>query len=59
LVRARIRKGWTQADLGKRVGMLQPNIARLEGGYYDRVSLPTLKKLATALGMEIEIKLIG
>jgi len=31
--------------------------ARLEGGNYDRVSLPTLKKVAHALGAEIEIKL--
>jgi len=35
--------------------MQQPNIARLEGGNYDRVSLLTLKKVARALGAEIEI----
>ena len=29
----------------------------LEGGNYDRVSLPTLKKIARALGAAIEIKL--
>jgi hypothetical protein len=37
--------------------MQQPNIARLDGENYDRVSLPTLKKVARALGAEIEIKL--
>jgi len=52
-----MKKGWTQAELARRVGMQQPNIARLEGGNYDRVSLPTLKKVARALGAEIEIKL--
>lgn len=57
LIRARVKKGWTQAELARRVGMQQPNIARLEGGNYDRVSLPTLKKVARALGTEIEIKL--
>ena len=57
LIRARLKKGWTQAELARRVGMQQPNIARLEGGNYDRVSLPTLKKVARALGADIEIKL--
>jgi len=57
LIRARLKKGWTQADLARRVGMQHPNIARLEGENYDRVSLPTLKKVARALGAEIEIKL--
>lgn len=57
LIKARMKKGWTQAELARRVGMQQPNIARLEGGNYDRVSLPTLKKVARALGAEIEIKL--
>ena len=52
-----MKKGWTQAKLARRVGMQQPNIARLEGGNYDRVSLPTLKKVARALGAEIKIKL--
>ena len=57
LIRARLKRGWTQAELARRVGMQQPNIARLEGGNYDRVSLPTLKKVARDLGAEIEIKL--
>lgn len=57
LIRARMKKSWTQAELARRVGMQQSNIARLEGGNYDRVSLPTLKKVARALGTEIEIKL--
>ena len=59
LIRARLKRGWTQAELARRVGMQQPNIARLEGGNYDRVSLPTLIKVAPALGADIEIKLSG
>jgi transcriptional regulator with XRE-family HTH domain len=57
LIRTRLKKGWTQAEIARRVGMQQPNIARLDGINYDRVSLPTLKKVARALGAEIEIKL--
>ena len=57
LITARLKKGWTQAELARRVGMQQPNIARLEGGSYDRVSLPTLKKIARALGARIQVRL--
>ena len=55
LIRAGLKKGWTQAKLARRVSMQQPSIARLEGGPYDRVSLPTLKKVARAPGAEIEL----
>jgi len=37
--------------------MQQPKIARLEGRNYNRVSLPTRKKVARTLGAEIAIKL--
>ncbi len=57
LITARLKKGWSQAELARRVGMQQPNIARLEGGNYDRVSLPTLKKIARALGAKIQVRL--
>jgi len=48
---------FTLAELARRVGMQQPNIARLEGENCDRVSLPTPKKVTRALGAEIEIQL--
>ncbi|MDP2601264.1 MAG: helix-turn-helix transcriptional regulator [Deltaproteobacteria bacterium] len=48
---------FTLAARARRLGMQQPNIARLEGGNYDRVSLPTRKRVARALGVEIEIQL--
>jgi transcriptional regulator with XRE-family HTH domain len=57
LIRTRLKKGWAQAELARRVGMQQPNSARLDGINYDRVSLPTLKNVTRALGAEIEIKL--
>jgi transcriptional regulator with XRE-family HTH domain len=59
LIAARLKKGWTQAELARRVRMQQPNIARLEGGNYDRVSLPTLKKIARALGAKIQVRLFA
>jgi transcriptional regulator with XRE-family HTH domain len=54
-IRTRLKKGWTQAELARRVGMQRSNIARLEGGHYYRVSLPTRKKIARAPGAEIEL----
>ncbi len=48
---------FTLAERARRAGMQQPNSARLEEGNYDRVSLPTLKKIPRVLAAEIEIKL--
>src|SRR3990167_3388704 len=50
LIRARLKKSWAPPAITRKVGMQQPNIARLEGGNYDRVSLPTVKKIARAFG---------
>jgi len=46
----RLRKGWSQATLGKKVGMTQAHIARLESGKCD-AQLTTVARLADALGV--------
>ena len=52
LVRYRIDHGLTQTGLGRRLGMSQPAIARLESG--DHLpTLQTLLRLTEALGLEI------
>jgi DNA-binding Xre family transcriptional regulator len=58
LMKARLKRGWTQTELAQQVNMQQPNIARLERGNYDRVSLATLKRIAKALGVRIVTKFV-
>ncbi len=46
----------TQAQLAGRVGRHQAYVAKLEGGAYDRCSLPTLRTFARALGWDIDVR---
>jgi DNA-binding XRE family transcriptional regulator len=55
LARLRIASGVTQAELARRVGCKQPDIARLEDADYQSHSTQTLKAVAEALGVEIVI----
>jgi ribosome-binding protein aMBF1 (putative translation factor) len=50
----REKKGLSQRQLAERVGTTQSAIARLEGGRISP-SLPTLDRIATALGAEITV----
>ena len=50
----RIEQDISQAELGRRVGMRQPHIARLEAGEHEP-SLTTLARLSRALGIEFHI----
>ena len=43
----------TQERLAKKAGVTQGYIAQLEGGLRKSPSLPTLKKLARALGVPV------
>lgn len=56
LIRQRIEKGFTQAQLAKKIGTKQSAISRLESGDYNP-TLEVLKKVAHALGSKIEISL--
>jgi ribosome-binding protein aMBF1 (putative translation factor) len=52
----RVQQGISQAELGRRAGMRQPHIARLEAGDHEP-SLGTLARLARALGIEFHINI--
>jgi ribosome-binding protein aMBF1 (putative translation factor) len=52
----RVKEGISQAELGRRVGMRQPHIARLEAGDHEP-SLGTLARLSRGLGIEFHINI--
>lgn len=58
LVRIRELRGMSQYDLAEITGMKQPMIARIERGGQNP-TLPTLRKLATALKATIQISAAG
>ena len=50
LAELRKRRGWSQAELGRRAGVNSSVVSRAERGETD-LSLSTLEKLAKALGV--------
>ncbi len=56
LRQARLRAGITQAELGRRVGRTQSQIARWERGVVQP-SFETLRELVRACGFELEVNL--
>ena len=56
ILRLRLRRGWTQAQLAEALRTKQSAIARLESGSY-RPSLATLERLSQVLGARLEIRL--
>lgn len=57
VIRMRLKKGLTQAQLARRMKTKQSAISRLESGLYNP-SLRFLKKLASVLESRLEIRLI-
>lgn len=55
---ARNEAGLTQVKLAKMIGTTQSTIARLEDSDYDGHSLTMLRKIAAALGLRLEIRLL-
>ncbi|MFQ5718586.1 MAG: helix-turn-helix domain-containing protein [Acidobacteriota bacterium] len=53
----RVARGWSLAELARRVGTSAPTLHRYEGGW-DRFQLTTLRKIASALGARLEVNLI-
>lgn len=52
----RIKLGYTQRDLAKKLGVIQQFISRIETGM-ENVSIDTLKKITKVLGCNLTIKL--
>lgn len=58
IVRLRLARGLTQAELASRIGCKQSDISRLEREDYQGYTIGQLKKIAASLNAEIEIDLI-
>ncbi len=56
LTAARIYRGWTQAQLGEKLGVAEAQVARDERNEYYGASLDKVSKVAEALGLDLEIK---
>ena len=55
---ARNRAGLTQKELADLIGTSQPTVARLEDADYDGHSLGMLRRIAAALHLRLELRLI-
>jgi transcriptional regulator with XRE-family HTH domain len=53
----RIRRVWTQDDLGRRAGMSRGAVARIEQGQADCLTVRSLERLAAALGARVLVRL--
>lgn len=51
---ARLRLGWSQAELGEHSGIARPNIARLESGRHSP-TLATIQSVAGVLGVPLTV----
>jgi len=58
VIKARTKAKMTQAQLARKIGTKTPAISRLESPGYGKASLTTLKKVANALGYEVQVKFI-
>ncbi len=54
----RRRAGLTQMELADLIGTSQPTIARLEDADYDGHSLGMLRRIAAAMHMRLEVRLV-
>ncbi len=53
----RIRRRWTQNELGRRAGVSRGVVARIEQGGGDAVTVRTLDRVAAALGARVHVRL--
>jgi len=52
----REKRGWTQGELGRRAGMAQGRISRLEDPSYGKVNVETLRRLAEAFDVGLVLR---
>ncbi len=57
LVKARLARKWTQAQLAEHLGVSEQMVQRDESGAYERASLARLADIADALGYQLRGKL--
>ena len=50
----RRKRGWSQAELGRRAGLSSTRVWEIEAGRALRVSRPTVVRLAAALELPVE-----
>jgi transcriptional regulator with XRE-family HTH domain len=48
-------RGWSQKELAQRVGMTQEGVSRLENPDYGKLTITTLKRLASALDVGLDL----
>jgi transcriptional regulator with XRE-family HTH domain len=56
--RMRLSKGWSLTELAKRAGTSAPALHRYESGW-DGFKMITLRKIASALEMNLEVRLVN
>jgi DNA-binding XRE family transcriptional regulator len=56
MIKARTRRGLTQAQVAERLGVAQPAVARIESG--KNVSLKTLRRYADAVGCKLQVRFV-
>ena len=59
LITLRRRRGWSQADLAKRMHISQQAVARLESLNYKGHSLNSLRKVAQVYGKKLRVSFVG
>ena len=59
LIKARIAKGWSQADLAKKINVKEQQIQRYEATNYSAASQPRMNEIVYALGININLYVTG
>lgn len=58
IIALREQREWTQGKLGEKANMLQPEISRIEDPNYGKLSIATLKRIASAFDIGLLVKFV-